>query len=102
MLQTLDGLDDLSRQIVAEELSRRYFLPKVQSVSFVKEEFGTSTWEVETDKGPRKFIVQNLRDSAQDLSPGRVLITDKDGVRYEFPDVSALDAKSRAILSKVQ
>ena len=25
MLQTLDGLDDMSRQIVTEELSRRYF-----------------------------------------------------------------------------
>lgn len=102
MLQNLDTLDAASRQIIKEELSRRYFLPKVERVRFVKEEFGTSTWEVDTDKGPRTFIVQNLRDSVQDLTPTRLLITDKDGVRYEFPDTTILDPKSRTILSKVQ
>ncbi len=102
MLQNLDTLDDKSKQIVHEELERRYFLPKVTRVRFVKEEFGTSTWEVDTDKGPRKFIVQNLRDSSQDLTSTRLLVTDKDGVRYEFPDTTTLDPKSRTILSKVQ
>ena len=102
MLQNLDTLEAASRQIIAEELSRRYFLPKIARVRSVKEEFGTSTWEVDTDKGPRKFIVQNLRDSVQDLSPTRLLMTDKDGVRYEFPDTATLDPKSKFILSKVQ
>ena len=54
-------------------------------------------------KGRASFIVQKpARFRPRFITGPAFLITDKDGVRYEFPDVSALDAKSRAILSKVQ
>jgi hypothetical protein len=101
MFVTLDGMDAASRAVVDEELERRYFVPRVQRVVNVKEEFGNVTWEVETDKGRRTFLVQNLRESVQELTPTRVLVTDKDGVRYEFPDVRQLDLKSAAVLQRV-
>jgi hypothetical protein len=101
MLVTLDGLDTASRSLVDEELERRYFVPQVQRVVSVKEEFGNVTWEVETDKGPRRFIVQNIRESVQEITPTRVLVTDKDGVRYEFPDVRLLEPRSANLLYRV-
>ena len=101
MLATLDHLDAESSAIVDEELRRRYFLPRVLSVLQVKEEFGTTTWEVETDKGTQTFVIQNLRDAVQTLSPNRVLITDMDGNRWEIPDVSTLDDKSYDIIHRV-
>ena len=101
-LPTLDGLDPESRKIINEELTRRYFLPIISQVYAVKEEFGITTWDVETDKGRRTFLVQNLRESVWEMVPGeRAIITDKDGLRYEFPDLTRLDAKTANVLSRV-
>lgn len=101
MLAALEGLDAESRAIVEEELTRRYFLPKVLRVKDIKDEFGFTSFDVETDKGPRAFVVRHLRESVQSLSPTRVLVTDVDGNRWEFPDVRALDEKSYAVMQRV-
>ena len=39
------------------------FVPFVERVVEVKEEFGSVYWTLETDRGPREIIVRNLRDS---------------------------------------
>lgn len=91
-------LDPESRQIVEEELEKRYFVPMVERVLTVKEEFGTIYWTVETDRGQKEIIVRNLRDNLQELSASRVIITDVDGNRFEFADVSKLDGKSQGAI----
>ncbi len=101
ILETLDGLDADSRLIIDEELSRRYFTPQVTRVNFVSEEFGVVTWEVETTKGQRRFLVRNLKDSSYTLGQSRVMMTDVDGNRYEFPDGRALGSKALQVLSKI-
>nr|CAA9287742.1 hypothetical protein AVDCRST_MAG63-4094 [uncultured Armatimonadetes bacterium] len=101
MLRSLEGLDAESRAIAEEELKRRYFLPRITRVREVTEEFGMTTWDVETDKGDRTFIVHNLKESVNELTPTRVLITDMEGNRYEFPDIRKLDEKSFGILQRV-
>ena len=94
-------LDDASQALVQEELTRRYFTPKVSRVTHVDERFGVSTWDVETDRGTHHFIVRNLRDSTYSLGPGRLMMTDTDGNRYEFPNVTGYGPKASAVLSKV-
>lgn len=101
MLETLAGLDADALAIVKEELERRYFIPTILKVTKVKKEYDTVNFEVDTDKGPRKFSVQNLKDSISEVSSGRVLLTDRTGIRYEIPDVAKLDEKTLAILSRV-
>ena len=101
MLETLTGLDAESRKILDEELERRYFVPTIQRVTKVKKEYDTVNFEVETDKGERKFAVQNLKDSIQEVGGGRVLLTDRTGSRYEIPDIAKVDEKTLAILSRV-
>ncbi len=101
ILTTLHGLDKDSRAIIEEELEKRYFTPRIERVLTVKEEFGVVTWEVETDRGPRRFLVRNLRDSTFPLGANRLMMTDTDGNRYEFPDVSTVGTKAMTVLSKV-
>ncbi len=101
MLVTLDGLEPETRALIDDALHRRYFLPRVTRVRNVREEFGSSTWEVDTDKGPFTFVVRNLRDSVQELTPTRILITDVDGSRFDIPDIRKLEDKSYAILQRV-
>lgn len=101
ILTTLHGLDSESQAIIGTELEKRYFTPRIEKVLAVKEEFGVVTWEVETDKGPRRFLVRNLRDSTFPLGANRLMMTDTDGNRYEFPDVRVVGAKAMTVLSKV-
>lgn len=91
-------LDEESQRILAEDLEMRYFVPVVTKVNKVKVEFGAVYWTVETTRGPREVIVRNLRDNLQELSATRVLVTDVDGNRIEFPDVNALDAESQGVI----
>ena len=93
-------LDSESKQIVDEELEKRYFVPVVERVLSVKEEFGTVYWKVETDKGPKEIVVRNLRDNLQELSSTRVIIIDVDGNRFEIPDTNKLDGKSLGIIMR--
>ena len=101
ILETLHGLDGESRAIIEEELARRYFTPQVTQVVSVNEAFGVVTWEVETSKGPRRFLVRNLRDSSYSLGGSRIMMTDVDGNRYEFPDARTLGPKAFLVLSKI-
>ena len=101
LLLELTGMDADTRRIIDEALARRYFVPRVTRVVKVKKEFDTVTWEVETDKGPRVYSVQNLRESVHEAQPGRLILTDRTGSRFEFPEVAALDPESRSILSRV-
>ncbi len=91
-------LDVESRATVSKDLERRYFVPLVERVLYVKEEFGTIYWTVETDKGEIELVVRNLRDNLQELSPARVIITDIHGNRYEFNNVQRFDNKTQSII----
>ncbi len=101
LLMDLRDLDAESRAIADAELARRYFTPKVLGVTSVKEEFGVVNWEVETDRGLRQFTVRNLRDNTYLLGPNRLMMTDGDGNRYEFPDVTSYGPKAWQVLAKV-
>ena len=101
MIEYLDQLEPTSRAIANEELERRYFLPKILKVRRVLEEFGTITWDVDTDRGARTFYLQNLKESVMDLPPHRLIVTDRDGNRWEFPDTRKLDGKAFAALQRV-
>jgi len=93
-------LDAESRAIVDEELEKRYFVPVVERVLSVKDEFGTVYWKVETDRGEKEIVARNLRDNIMELSSGRIIITDIDNNRFEFPDINKLDGRSLGIIMR--
>lgn len=81
---------------VQEGLRRRYLTATVTAILHAKVEYGATYWSVETDRGPRDFVTQNLQENAVWLSDDHLLLLDVDGNRFEIPAVSALDARSRA------
>jgi len=82
------------RHLLQEELDCRFFTPNITRIISVKEEFGYSYWDVETDRGRRRFTVRNSRDSVIALTETRILVLDIDGNRFEIPDCRSLDPKS--------
>lgn len=82
------------RAIIAEELDRRYLTSTVERVDSVRMEFGTSYWDVVTNRGQREFVVQNVTENAQWLGDFRLLLVDVDGNRFEIVNLTKLDKKS--------
>lgn len=84
--------------LLREELERRYFTPVITRIRSVKEEFGYTYWDVETQSGPRRFTVKESHHNVMLLGPEHFLIVDVDGNRFEIPDATALDSQSRRFL----
>jgi len=100
-LYTVDRLDDLppsERQLVEEELANYYLGNTIQRVNELESEFGIAYWDVETPRGRRDFVVQDVQSSITWLSPTRLLIVDVDGNRFEIPDLRSLDPQSQKLL----
>ncbi len=101
MISDLKELDEGMRAIVEEELDRRYLTSTVQRVLTMRNEFGTSYWDVQTNRGRREFVVQNAAESAQWLGEYRLLLVDVDDNRFEIPDLRGLDKKSLSLVEMV-
>lgn len=101
MLQGLDGLDGESREIAEAELERRYLIPKITRVVRTAAHFGSRYWDVETDRGRRRFAMKDPTKNAVWLTDDHLILRDTLGNRYEIPTFSGLDAASRAQVTKV-
>ena len=102
MVEDLTHLDERSQQVVREELEARYLTAIVARINSVRNEFGTSYWDVETDRGTRDFVVQNVSENARWLDGGnRLLLLDVDGNRFEIPSLTALDKRSQTYIEQV-
>jgi hypothetical protein len=101
LLRNWRRLDGESRTIVQAELDRRYLHPAVRRILSAQQFWGFAVCVFETDRGVREVTLRDARDSAVYIGAARVLVTDAEGNRYDFPDVNALDPASRARLSQI-
>ncbi|MBM3262334.1 MAG: DUF1854 domain-containing protein [candidate division Zixibacteria bacterium] len=101
MVKEPSDLEKVSHQIVREELDQRYLTAVVLQVHSVKSEFGISYWDVETSRGRREFVIQNVSEAAQWFGETHLMLVDVDGNRFEIPDMTALDKKSLGYIGLV-
>jgi hypothetical protein len=72
----------------------------IRRIRRIKERFGTLDWEVDTDRGAWSFTTRNLRENTSKPSPGRYIISDVDGNRYDLPNLADLDAASQTMIMR--
>ena len=101
MVENLQDFAPDARSVAEEEMRRRYLTCRVESVTHTRAEFGVTYWQVDTDRGPRDFVIQSLSESCVWLSDTHLLLIDVDGNRFEIADRNALDAASQVQLDKV-
>jgi hypothetical protein len=101
VVDDLAELDAESQAAIGQALRQRYMTAVITKIVSVRHELGISYFEVETDRGSREFVVQNLLEGARWLSEQRLLIFDVDGNRFEIPELDALDKKSHRLLHTV-
>jgi hypothetical protein len=98
-IDDLDSLPAPLRQVLEEELAGREFVPVIVRVFSVSAPVEPSEWEVETDHGLTRFLL-NSEDDVHPLDEHRALVTDAHGIRYLIPDLRQLDATSRRLLER--
>jgi hypothetical protein len=101
IIRDIREIDHESRQYLEQELRKRYFTPIISRFISIRHEFGAIYFQAHTDKGPKDFVVRGLRENVVEIQPGRFLIIDVDGNRFEVPDVSRLDQKSLVMWEKL-
>jgi hypothetical protein len=101
MLPSLDVLDPDSRAVAEAELGRRYFMPAITRVVRTTAASGNRYWDVETDRGPQRFLMKDPNKSIIHVTQDRLIIRDALGNRYAIESLSALDPHSRSEVQKV-
>ena len=103
--QELIWIEDLAalpapvRRVIEEALARREFVPIIRRVLDISAPVEPSEWEVETDRGKTRFIL-NSEDDVRYLGENRAMVVDAHGIRYLIPDTSQLDPVSRRLLER--
>jgi len=101
MLASIDELDPSSKRIAEEELTRRYLVPDITKVNRAEANFGNRYQHVETDHGPRSFLMKDPAANIIWVTDDNLVIRDTLGNRYQVKSFSALDAQSRALMENV-
>lgn len=91
----LSDLDKDQAEMLREQLRLRYFMPQIEKIMEVKDEFGYAYFHVKTNFGVCRFTIRMGGDSVVSLTESRILITDLDGNRFEIPDIYKLTVAER-------
>ena len=96
-LRDYHDLDTESRNAVEDELGQQYFRPSITKINSVRKRYGMIEIELSTDAGDRLLRLRSPRDDIRELSPGRFMLTDVTGNRYEIPCLAVLGESSRKL-----
>jgi hypothetical protein len=99
-IEDLGSLRPEMRKIIEDELTRREFVPVVRRICRVLADHDPSEWQIETDRGPTTFLMEDSDNDVRRLGVHRILLVDTHGIRYLIPDTRQLDAPSRRILER--
>ncbi len=98
-LASLDALAPDTRALVESALAEREFLPRILRLREVSSFATPSTWTVDTDRGPTRFVLkgeEDIRRVARDV----LLVQDNHGVQYLIREPQRLDRHSRRLLDR--
>ena len=96
VLRTLTEVPEPAHTWLREQLARRYFLPQITAIYNIIERFGSSVWDLETDRGRVIASTRQMHEAIHEMGNGRFILTDAEDNRYEIKDIKALDEDSRA------
>ena len=97
VIRDLDNLPAEQKNIIEGCLAEYYLIPRITKILNTSEKFGLITLDTETDRGPARIEIRNLLYGFKQVG-NRLLLRDSNDNRYEVPDLTRLDSKSRHLL----
>ena len=101
LLDSLDVLDAESRKVAEEALAQRYLVPRITSIPVANATMGYRYLSVETDHGPRNFVLRDPNTNVVWVSDDMLTIRDTLGNRYEIESLAGLDERSRENIKRL-
>lgn len=96
MITALSAFSDEQKTLVTGEIQKKYFAPKIRRIVKMKERFGVTYWDCETDFGLKQFTVKDPHRNILRLGEDRAFVVDVDGCRYEIESLEGMDKKSHS------
>ena len=90
VIRDLTELAADQRELIEHDLELNYFMPVINKIISIKDEYGYAYFHVMTDKGEVKFTINMGGTNVSKLSETRLLITDINENRFEIRDVREL------------
>jgi len=97
VIRDLKSLPKAQQVIIRECMEEYYLIPQIVRILNTSEKFGLITLDTETDRGPARIEIRNLLYGFKQVG-NRLLLRDGNDNRYEVPDLTRLDARSRHLL----
>ena len=94
-----DELPDAERELLAQALAAREFMPVIERLEAVSSFACPSVWQVHTDRGSTSLTLKGEEDIRR-MGAGALLVTDAHGVHYLIRDAERLDRRSRKLLDR--
>ena len=93
-IQNVDLFEGEEKELIVRELERKYYTPSIKKILSVKDRFGFSYWDVETETGKVTFTLQDTFKSISRAGDKKLFFSDVDGNRFVIENIEALDRKS--------
>jgi hypothetical protein len=98
-IDALAGLPAQVRELVADELEGREFMPEILTVRSVSSFATPCTWAVQTDRGDTEFTLKGEEDIRR-IGATSLLIADNHGIHFLIRDMYTIDKHTRRILDR--
>ncbi len=100
LIESLDSLEEPSRELLKELLKDKYFVPTILEILSLESRGTGSSWTVMTDDGERSFDLPS-RDRLDGSNPPSIIIQDENQRRYFIDDFWDLDKLSREKMTEL-
>ncbi len=100
IIKRLSDLSPSQRSFVEREIQLRYFCPQILDIQKITSKYGVDQWEVMTDRGKKRFMVQDAKENVMIRDNGLIVIIDVDGCRYQVRDYRQLPIRARIQLEQ--
>jgi ATP-binding cassette subfamily B protein len=100
MVRALEDWPAAERALLEKALAEQYFLRRITRIERIEQQYGLLTFEVQTDRGPARFVLRASHSQAQEYGPRGKLLVDVDDNRYIVADVQALPRRQQALFRR--
>ena len=97
VIRELKNLPKDQQAIIRACMEEYYLIPQIVKILNTTEKFGLITLDTETDRGPARIEIRNLLYGFKQVG-NRLFLRDGNDNRYEIPDLTRLDSRSRHLL----
>ena len=100
MIEDLANWPSQQQTLIRQSLSERYLLPQIQSIESIQLVGGYLDFKVQTDRGPKSFVLRWSHNQAQDYGENGRMLIDSEGNLFVISDLAQLSKRQRELFQR--